>query len=1200
MELMLDSVDQDDHRRLATVTTTITTNAHGEDMTWSIGSCSGGPYADYSTYIVKCYLDPGIYNLTCMDQAGDGWHADWLTDSSAEHNSPGEYSRINIDGQYYCEDFTSDWTKTVSVGINCSALENEMDCENEACFGYTWNMGKCVASSCNATQVANSDKSANHSITGTTHDVVTVTCDDGYSGSAEAICQPDGTFTTVTCSNSKTCSMSSGCQFGQQRSQRAVCDDYYSCINAELGNLTECTGILSCADYAEAYSYASSMSHDAEDLHEVALMRMLTEYDEYVTSKHLEGEDMMDIFDSVSGGTQIKGNAVCSAKLACRKAHIEGDADCSEEESCSGAVIYGHALCRTDRSCIDAVIYGEATCTGEAACMGAEIHGDVTCTGANACSGAIIYQQASCYTQNACSGAEVQYESGAPDPDCMMDGYTWSMDAGNCVYASACIDAPDKDRCDKCSDYIWNETSYRCIQCPPNSNPNKDVNNPDNPDSQTECLCKELYYQVSDDDDFKEVDQEGYDHYNVTYRTGSQAIPGCALCPPGAYCLEEGTTIEHVQPMAGYFKGIITLFPDEDPIPDNITFLECLNPVACASDTSGIMSGCTQGYKGVGCVECDDNLVAVSGYECKKCGPFLAVFFIGVACLFIFLAYLYASRHWKKKARRSKGLIWIWYKIFFSSVWILSLASDFAFPFTNQLTVPLATSQTVASLGTTYLELECLLPGIEAVTALNYQYGFYLFGPVITIAMIYITCYTAYFKSGSHDSMSWVDDATATSVVFCFIIQPSLVVRAIALLQCVHLGKVDGFENMYLVEELTIPCWGGQHFKLLGLFLLPMTGLYIVGIPLYGLVQVLWHYSKMHLHHLVIHIDKDSGQTALKINTPLRAEEREEYARHIAKKKPKEVYDLNRNAIKFQMKFGFLILGFEPSTCWYEAVIMTRKTMMTLVSIVLFFDRDLQALIAVLILYFSSVFHILCDPFDDKFMDTYEMSSLVIATLLFMVGTMSHSTDQECGDVEPSFQWTECNIFSGLALLLCFAYGALSVYMLCKACRIQKEQIAAESEPDPCLFLNKQGFATLEELHEEMKLMDDENPETPCQEKQPLSPCYKNQARTTYQAHLKYVLTQYEGYQQQKKVWDHEKALEEELQDELDWGASSDTKGSEPEEEAQGNIELVDWGASSDIEGSEPEEEAQGNIDLVSTSRGGTALANCIKHEAQA
>ena len=58
----------------------------------------------------------------------------------------------------------------------------------------------CISANlCTPISVPNSDKSADGSITGNTYDAVSVTCDAGYTGSGDVICQADGTFTDLNC-----------------------------------------------------------------------------------------------------------------------------------------------------------------------------------------------------------------------------------------------------------------------------------------------------------------------------------------------------------------------------------------------------------------------------------------------------------------------------------------------------------------------------------------------------------------------------------------------------------------------------------------------------------------------------------------------------------------------------------------------------------------------------------------------------------------------------------------------------------------------------------------------------------------------------------------------------------------------------------------------------------------------------------------
>jgi len=55
------------------------------------------------------------------------------------------------------------------------------------------------ANTCAATEVDNSDHSPTGSISGTTGEVITVTCDTGYGYGGDATCGTDGHFSMPTC-----------------------------------------------------------------------------------------------------------------------------------------------------------------------------------------------------------------------------------------------------------------------------------------------------------------------------------------------------------------------------------------------------------------------------------------------------------------------------------------------------------------------------------------------------------------------------------------------------------------------------------------------------------------------------------------------------------------------------------------------------------------------------------------------------------------------------------------------------------------------------------------------------------------------------------------------------------------------------------------------------------------------------------------
>ncbi len=85
-----------------------------------------------------------------------------------------------------------------SVEVTCDAGYSGSGTATCSTSG-TFNSLTCTANPCTSTQVANSNKAAAGSISGTTGQSVEVTCDAGYSGSGTATCSTSGTFNSLTC-----------------------------------------------------------------------------------------------------------------------------------------------------------------------------------------------------------------------------------------------------------------------------------------------------------------------------------------------------------------------------------------------------------------------------------------------------------------------------------------------------------------------------------------------------------------------------------------------------------------------------------------------------------------------------------------------------------------------------------------------------------------------------------------------------------------------------------------------------------------------------------------------------------------------------------------------------------------------------------------------------------------------------------------
>ena len=104
---------------------------------------------------------------------------------------PGSSVTVNCDEGYTPAYGFTPW-KTWMTNVDWG----ELRCQPDRRFTYV----ACVGKPCKATQVANSDKSDPGSINETTGQIVTVKCDEGYTSSNSTVmCQADGTFTSMIC-----------------------------------------------------------------------------------------------------------------------------------------------------------------------------------------------------------------------------------------------------------------------------------------------------------------------------------------------------------------------------------------------------------------------------------------------------------------------------------------------------------------------------------------------------------------------------------------------------------------------------------------------------------------------------------------------------------------------------------------------------------------------------------------------------------------------------------------------------------------------------------------------------------------------------------------------------------------------------------------------------------------------------------------
>ena len=180
-------------------------------------TCSGGTFSGAECTANSC----GATQVANSDKSGAG----------AISGDTGATVQVNCDAGYtgggtWTCGVDGTFSGTVCSASSCSATQVansdqsgagaisgdtgatvDVNCDDGYTGGGTWTCGVdgtfsgtvCSANSCGATQVANSDKSAAGSISGDTGDVVQVACDDGYTGGGAWTCGVDGNFSGSQC-----------------------------------------------------------------------------------------------------------------------------------------------------------------------------------------------------------------------------------------------------------------------------------------------------------------------------------------------------------------------------------------------------------------------------------------------------------------------------------------------------------------------------------------------------------------------------------------------------------------------------------------------------------------------------------------------------------------------------------------------------------------------------------------------------------------------------------------------------------------------------------------------------------------------------------------------------------------------------------------------------------------------------------------
>ena len=309
-------------------------------------------------------------------------------------------------------------------------------------------------------------------------------------------------------------------------------------------------------------------------------------------------------------------------------------------------------------------------------------------------------------------------------------------------------------------------------------------------------------------------------------------------------------------------------------------------------------------------------------------------------------------------------------KIIVNFLQMVSLAGGLPLQWPETMELMFQSFSTLSSAGTTLMIPDCELTYMRTADAFYIKQIAYTFSvPIIVSLCIFVwsmifCCCQRRFEL----KINKIKDYTILSIVLMlFLCFPMLVRLSLSMLKCPAVG---GFK-MYLMADLQEQCFTGRHAAYISLLTVPQLCLYVLGLPL--LASFIIFRNKKHLHEK-----------------------------------------------KFYTRYGLLYMGYRKNREWWELVIALRKisivmigTFGTVMGVV-----DLQAYVALFMVFLSIVAHLIGQPFDltkpnAKRLHDLEFLALTVCWCTFYGGLLFYLGHEKSGSVS-----TEVKILTTFALVI--------------------------------------------------------------------------------------------------------------------------------------------------------------------------------------
>jgi CRP-like cAMP-binding protein len=394
---------------------------------------------------------------------------------------------------------------------------------------------------------------------------------------------------------------------------------------------------------------------------------------------------------------------------------------------------------------------------------------------------------------------------------------------------------------------------------------------------------------------------------------------------------------------------------------------------------------CKRGYKRVG-----------SGAQCALCPPPSINFVLlvgGVSVMIIgsaVLIFVTIQASIDLKDDLSDDLK----KVVVNFLQISSLAGALPLKWPSAVQSLFETFNTISSAGSNLLIPDCEFSHLKAADVyFGKQIAFALLVPMLLVVVV--TAWALIFacsrfvvkrKGKKRLKMRDAKDYTVLSCVFLiFLVYPFLTRMIFSMLKCPQIG-----DRSYLVADLQEECFGSEsghrHSAYFGALTIPQIFIYVAGLPI-GIF-------------LLLKRNKDKVAS---------------------------------NDKSFRIRYGFLFIGFRKDRAWWETVTAARKVAVVIIGTfgTVIASPNLQAFLAILIIFISIILHLTAEPFDvttpsGKLLHQVELAALTVNFLTFWSGLIFFLDQEVVSD------WVRI-VMTCLLVIGNIVFVIYSVYLFVKA-----------------------------------------------------------------------------------------------------------------------------------------------------------------------